>query len=204
MMNGQQLATELMAGLAPWNGVQLMPFCTAIGVGVVKNLTENLKFTTADVGTVPGFGMGTATGIKGLNNALMAQLMFARGQGFWAPFQNNGPGVEWLLFCQKCSLVVKTHLMANALLSSKHPAVFAGSGKVTVYSGITIEAMSADIVSSGPPAWAKERFPELATAVATGIVTEILQHSPVDSVAIAGAPAGVPVGGAGAGQGTVS
>lgn len=203
-MNGALLSTQIQAALAPWNGTQLQLFSSALGNGICTSLIGKLQFKTQDIGTVPGFGTGNGLGIKGLVPPLMAQIMFAKGQAAWAAKQNNGPGVEWMIFCTKVSTAVATHLATLAITKSTHPAVFAGIGKITEYKGVTADDMSSAIVAAAPGSWAKARFPELALAVATGVMTNVLGHTPVDVQAIAGAPAGIPVPGGGNGNGVVT
>lgn len=203
-MNGAQLAQDIESALAPWNGGQLKIFSSALGNGITTALIGKLRFTTTDSGVIPGAGIGNGIGIKGLDDAIMAQLMFAKGQSTWAASQNQGPGTEWMVFCSKISLAVKKHLGTTAILKSTHAPVFTGSGKVLAYSGVTADAMSSAIVAAAPGDWAKARFPELALAVATGVMTNILTHAPTDVQVISGAPAGTPSGGSGTGAGVVT
>lgn len=199
---GPLLSQEIEAALAPWNGVQLKTFSLALGGGIVLALTGKLQFQTMDVGTGAGVGAGMGMGVSGLQNAQMSGLMYDKGQGWWSAHQKDGPGVEWKIFCDKISLAVKNHLAKNAQLISNHGPVALGVGKVQRYFGVTPVEMTAAIVGLAPQ-WAAARFPELADAVATGVMGGILQHSPKDQVQIVGAPAGIPVPAAGAGIGKV-
>lgn len=203
-LSGSGLASEIQTALAPYNGTQFAPFCNAIGMGIVLATSGILTFTTSDVGTVPGVGVGTGTGIAGLVTSNIQTQMYNKGQSFWSSFQNNGPGVEWSNVCAKIALAVKTHFAANATLTSTHTPVFAGVGTVLSYAGVTIPAMKAAIVAQAPGSWASARFPELAEAVATGVVLELTTHSPTDIVTITGSPIGIPVPGAGSGAGIVT
>lgn len=204
-LSGPGLASEIETALQgiTWNGVQLNAFSQAIGLGVVTPVSGLLTFTTTDNGTVPGSGTGTGSGITGLDVTNIADLMFDTGQTFWAPSQNNGPGVQWRLFCDTVSQTIVDHFANNAELTSTHSPVFVGTGDVTAYAGVLPPVMAASIVSFAPPTWAAARFPELAQAVALGVMTEILTHSPADSVTIVGSPSGTPVPGAGTGTGIV-
>jgi hypothetical protein len=200
---GPDLSDKIKAALTPWNGVQIDPFCQALGNGLVLATSGQLSFTTKDSGAVPGAGAGTGKGIKGLDSAKMSKVIFDTGQGFWSAFQRDGAGVEWKGFCDKLSKAITEYLKAEADLVSTHAPVFAGSGQVLKYFGLVPDGVSGIIVAQGPPGWAAARFPELALAVATGYVTEITGHTPSDFVAIAGSPAAPPASGSGAGAGKV-
>lgn len=203
MILGPLLAQEFEAAFAPWNGVELQPFCLGLGTGIALSLSGQLQFATADIGAVAGAGSGTCSGISGLVAANISQVCYAKGQSFWASSQRDGPGVEWQGFCDKMAAAFCAHVKKNAELNSIHTPVFAGNGKVQKYYGVTADQMAGLIVLNGPPTWAKERYLELAMAVSTGIITEITGHSPKDAVSIIGAPAGVPAPGGGVGSGTV-
>ena len=181
----------------------MKPFTLALGNGIALALSGKLQFKTKDAGVIPGSGVGTGLGITGLDDSKMSSTMFAAGQKAWSPLQNNGPGVEWKIFCDKVSLAVATHLKTNAILQSTHSPVFAGAGKVTAYSGVTGDDIKASIVAQSPAPWQKARMPELAEAVGKGVAEELTGHAPADSVVIAGSPAGTPSGGSGSGSGIV-
>ena len=205
-LNGAGLASEIQSALTglPWTGTELTVFCNAIGQGIVTNVSGTLLFTTSDTGQIPGSGAGVGVGITGLSPVNIADTIFNIGQGFWAPFQNNGPGDQWRIFCDTVAVPITSHFAANATLTSTHAPVFAGSGTVTAYSGITAAGMTGAITALAPPGWQAARFPELAEAVATGVVTEILGHSPADTVVISGSPSGDPEPGSGSGAGVVT
>jgi hypothetical protein len=160
-------------------------------------------FMTADTGTIPGTGSGSGTGVLGLNMSNISSLAFTTGQGFWAAHQNNGPGVKWQDLCDAVATAVVAHF-ATATLTSVHSPVFTGVGVVTAYSGVSVPVMKAAIVAAAPGSWAAWRMPELAEAIATGVVTELLSHTPASTVTISGSPTGVPVPGAGTGSGVVT
>lgn len=204
-LSGSALSGLIQAQLASkgFTGVQLTPFCNALGNGIVTATAGILMFTTADTGTIPGTGSGSGTGVLGLNMANISSLSYSTGQGFWASFQNNGPGVKWQDLCDAVATAVVAHF-ATATLTSTHSPVFTGVGVVTAYSGVTVPAMKAAIVAAAPPSWAAWRMPELAEAIATGVVTELLSHSPASTVTISGSPSGTPVPGAGTGSGVVT
>lgn len=191
-----------------FSGVELDNFSNALGNGIVDGSSGILTFTTADVGNVPGNGVGSGTGVTGMVESSMAGVIFSTGQGFWSSFQNNGPGVKWQDLCDAVSAAVVAHFSAAATLTSTHSPVFDGVGTVTVYAGVTIPVMKAAIEAAAPASWLSHRFPELAEAVATGVVTELTTHSPADVVAISGTFTGStppgPVPGAGSGSGVVT
>lgn len=205
-LSGPTLSGLIQANLTGkgFTGVQLTAFSNALGNGIVNATTGILMFTTADVGTIPGSGSGSGTGVLGLNQVNIASLAFTTGQGFWAPDQNNGPGIKWQDLCDAVAAAVVTHFSAEATLTSTHSPVFAGTGLVVAYSGVAVPVMKAAIVAAAPGSWAAWKMPELAEAIATGVVTELLTHSPASSVTISGSPSGVPVPGAGSGSGVVT
>jgi hypothetical protein len=204
-LSGSGLTSELESALSQYSsGTEFNVFCSALGNGIVNACSGIIMFTTADVGTIPGIGVGAGTGITGLVAANIQSQMYNTGQGFWSPFQNNGPGVEWANICSKVASTVKAHFAANATLTSNHTPVYVGVGTVVSYTGVTISGMKAAIVAASPGSWASYRMPELAEAVATGVVTEILSHSPTDTVTITGTPIGMPSPGTGSGSGVVT
>jgi len=204
-MDGAALSSAIQSTLsAGWSGTQLTNFCNAIGMGVVGALKGSLTFTTADVGTVPGTGIGSGSGIKGMNVSNISSLIYSTGNGAWASQQRDGPGVEWMNFCTKVATAINTHLMSTAILTSTHTPVFAGVGTVLAYSGVTASAVKSSIIAAAPGSWASTKFPDLANAVATGLMTELLGHSPIDTVTIVGSPTGSPSPGSGSGSGIVT
>lgn len=205
-LSGSALSGLIQANLSSkgFTGTQLVPFCNALGNGIVDGTTGLLMFTTADTGTIPGTGSGTGTGVLGLSNANISSIAYTTGQGFWSSFQNNGPGIKWQDLCDAVADAVVTHFSSAATLTSTHSPVFAGTGMVTAYSGVSVPVMKGTIVAASPPSWAAHRMPELAEAIATGVVTELLSHSPASTVAISGSPSGTPVPGAGSGSGVVT
>jgi hypothetical protein len=205
-LSGSALSALIQTELAGkgFTGVQLTNFSNALGNGIVTATSGILLFTTADTGTIPGTGTGSGTGVLGLNMANISSLAFSTGQGFWASFQNNGPGIKWQDLCDAVATAVVAHFSAAATLTSTHSPVFAGTGIVTAYSGVSVPVMKAAIVAAAPGSWASWRMPELAEAIATGVVTELLTHASASTVTITGSPTGVPVPGAGTGSGVVT
>lgn len=205
-LSGSALSGLIQVQLAGkgFTGVQLTPFANALGNGIVTATTGVLMFTTADTGTIPGTGSGSGTGVIGLNMANISALAFTTGQGFWAANQNNGPGVKWQDLCDAVAAAVVAHFSSAATLTSTHAPVFSGVGTVVSYSGVAIPVMKAAIVAAAPPTWAAAKMPELAEAIATGVVTELLSHAPASTVTISGSPSGIPVPGAGSGSGVVT
>lgn len=205
-LSGSGLSSEIKTALQGigWSGTQLTVFSDAIGQGIVLATSGVLSFNTSDSGTIPGDGIGAGVGIIGMSDSSMSSVMYSTGQGFWSSFQNNGPGVEWQNFCDVVSEAIVLHFTTNATLTSTHNPVFAGTGTVVSYSGLAIPDMTSAIVAQAPASWASARFPELAEAVATGVITEILGHAPADFVVISGSPSGAPVPGAGSGTGVVT
>lgn len=206
-MDGSVLSLAINASLsAGWHGTQLTPFCNALGMGIVTALKGQLTFTTVDVGLVAGAGpaAGIGAGIKGMVPANIQTTMYNAGQASWSAFQRDGPGVQWMTFCMKVSTAVNLHLKTTSILTSTHAPVYLGSGTVQSYSGVTASQVQAAILAAAPPSWAAHRFSELALAVATGLMTEILGHSPTDTVTITGSPSGTPASGAGVGSGIVT
>jgi hypothetical protein len=205
-LSGSALSALIQSELSAkgFTGVQLTTFSQALGNGIVNGTSGILTFVTADVGTIPGTGVGTGTGILGLSEASIASLIYSTGQGFWSSFQNNGPGIKWQDLCDAIAKATVTHFSSDALLTSAHTPVFVGVGTVVSYSGVTISGMKSTIEAATPPSWLGWRMPELAEAVSTGIVTELLSHSPASTVVISGVPSGPPVPGSGSGAGVVT
>lgn len=205
-LSGSGLSNEIESALAGigWDGTSLTDFSSAIGNGIVNATSGILEFTTSDVGLVPGTGTGTGTGVTGMSDSSMSSDIFSTGQDFWSSLQNDGPGEEWQKFSDKISETVVNHFSTNATLTSTHSPVYSGTGTVVSYSGVAISDMTSAIIAQAPAAWTSARFPELAEAVATGVVNSLLNHSPADTVDITGSPSGTSSSGTGSGSGVVT
>lgn len=195
------LSGAVLSGLIQTNltakgftGTELTNISNAIGNGIIT-ASATLTFVTADLGTIlgTGIGVGTPPGIKGMLSTNISGDIFNTGQGFWSAQQNNGPGIKFQDFCDAVGDAVISHFSIAATLASVHTTVLSGTGTVTVYTGVTIPTMKSAIVAAAPGSWAAAKFPELAEAVATGVVNELTGHTPIDIVIIgAGTPGAVP------------
>lgn len=206
-LDGSLLSSELESAYSSigWNGSELTTFSNALGNGIIQAISGALQFTTQDTGQTPGNGVGVGTGVTGMDDTNMSGIIFNTGQNFWSSEQNNGPGTDWQVFCDQTAQIVVNHFSTNAQLDSTHNPVFDGTGTVDSYSGIDITTVKNSITSQVPSSWNSARFPELAEAVATGVVNEILGHSPVDTVTITGTASSTPTSpGTGTGSGVVT
>lgn len=196
-LSGSVLSNLIKSELQPeFNGTQLDNFCNALGNGIITSVTGFLTFTTSDLGLPLGSGTGIGSGILGLSNSTISADIFSKGQTFWSAYQNDGPGKKWEDICNAVGISVKSHFSSAAILTSVHTPVLNGTGTVITYSGVTISAMKTAIVNAAPSSWSAPgaRFPELAEAVATGVVTELTGHIPVDIIIIGAGAAGPTVG----------
>ena len=170
-------------------------FSNAVAAGIVMSIVGK-SFATTDVGTVPGTGVGSGTGIVGLSSPNMVSVAIAA-------MPSTGVNANPLM--QAIMNAVVSHLAASATLTSTHTPVFAGTGTIVVGSiPVIIAEMSGNIDSqlSGAGAVGVNRT-VLSNAIATGIVTEILAAG-TGTVTISGSPGGVPSPGGGSGTGVIT
>jgi hypothetical protein len=178
------------------NGDNKKKFCKAIATGIVKSV-KGKTFVTLDVGTIPGIGQGTGIGIMGLMPDQMAKVAMAAGPTML--------GANALKLMTAIMNATQQHFAMSASLSSTDTPVFLGSGVMVLGSiQVTPDEMSSNIKQALDDAGAKGKNREpLAKAVAAGVSFGLLTMG-TGSLVIVGAPTGIPVGGGGPGQGTVS
>lgn len=169
-------------------------FCNALGNGIVNHIVGS-SFTTTDTGTTPGSGTGTGTGIVGLTSSNMVSVAIAT---------MSSTGVNANPLMQAIMDAVVTHLN-DASLSSTHAPVVIGAGIVDIGSiSVTSGGMKSTILTEFSSVGATgSNADNLAEAIATGIVTEILAAG-TGNVTIVGSPPPTPVAGVGTGIGVIS
>lgn len=158
------IKTNLLANDA--NGENLTKFCNAVGLGIVQSISGK-AFTTSDFGTVPGFAMGTGTGITGLTSSLMQSAAIAA---------MSSTGVNAAKLMQSIMDATVQHLSTAAALNSVHTFVWDGTGTIDIGSiAVTIPNMASNIDAAlaAEDATGYKRA-DLALAIATGIVSNIL------------------------------
>lgn len=176
------------------NGSNKTIFSNAIAAGIVMSIVGK-SFSTIDVGTIPGTGVGVGTGLTGISSANMSSVAIA---ALPSTGTNAVPMMDAIMNA------VQTHL-ATATLSSTHTPVFAGSGTIVVGSIPVVQSeMAGNIESqlSSAGANGSNKF-ALANAIAAGICTEILVAA-TGTVTISGSPSGTPSPGGGSGTGVIS
>src|SRR5271170_261855 len=123
------LSANVLSGLIQANleafgadGYNLTKFCDGVAAGVVMSIVGQ-TFTTMDVGTIPGNGTGTGTGIVGLSSSAMETVALAAmsSRGVNAPNLMNA-----------IMSAVVTHLGAAASLASVDAPVYLGTGTIVV------------------------------------------------------------------------
>jgi hypothetical protein len=176
-------------------GANKVKFANAVAAGIVMSIAGK-TFVTADVGTTPGAGVGSGVGITGLTSSNMVTTSMG---------VMPSTGVNASLMFQSIHDAVVSHLSSNALLTSSHTPVFLGAGTIVVGSiPVSISEMAGNINTQIVNAGANgSNKMILCTAIATGVVTEILSTA-TGTVAIVGSPSGTPSPGAGAGAGVIS
>lgn len=180
------------------NGSNRTVFANAVAAGIVMSIVGK-AFATADVGLVPGIGVGSGTGVIGLSAPTMTTTAVNA-------LPSTGVNAEPMM--RAIMMATVTHL-ADATLTSSHTPVFLGSGTIVIGSiPVMISEMSSNIdvqlLSAGANG---SNRTILSTAIATGIVNEIIAAG-TGTVTIAGTFTGSvppgPVPGAGAGTGVIT
>lgn len=195
------LASLIQANLAGVGakGSNLSVFCTAVAAGIVLSIVGK-AFATADVGLMPGIGVGAGVGITGLDPSAMQSTALAT-------MHSHGSNAEKLM--EAIMTAVVTHLSSAATLTSNHSPIFQGAGTIVVGSiAVVASEMGNNIDSQLQAAGAKgANRSELANAIAAGIAGNILSAG-TGAVAITGTFTGPippgPIPGAGAGAGVIS
>ena len=176
-------------------GANRVIFSNAVAAGLVMSIVGK-AFATTDTGTVPGNGNGSGTGIVGLSSSNMTSVAVAA-------LPTTGVNAEPLM--RAIMMATQAHLASAATLTSTHTPVFAGTGTVVVGSiPVVISEMAGNIDTQLGNAGANgSNRMILSTAIATGVVTEILAAG-TGTVTITGSPTGTPSPGSGSGSGVIS
>lgn len=189
----------LLSGIG-FIGTRLMDFTDAVGNGAESHVVGK-PFTTTDTGQVPGIGVGTGTGVVGMNSAAMSAGIFSQAVGFFGQ-----SGSRLMDLCDQIAAANLTE-MAKALLSSNHTPVFSGAGVVDVGSVGVVGPDWGNAIESAAPSFIGSQWGNFAQALGGGQANEILA-SGTGNVAISGTFTGStppgPVPGAGTGSGTIS
>ncbi len=170
-------------------------FSEAIANGIIMSIASK-TFTTSDTGLVPGTGTGNGTGITSLSSSNMTSTTLAL-------FPTTGVNAERLV--RAIMQAVVTHLTTSATLTSSHTPVYSGTGIINIGS-ITVSTieMTTNIDNQlfliGANGYNRTI---LSSAIATGIVTEIIGFG-TGTVIITGTPSGIPTSGSGSGTGVIN
>lgn len=176
-------------------GDKLPDFCNAVGNGSVNHVVGK-QFTTTDVGSTPGSGNGSGTGINGLVQSNISNSIYAKCVSTFGQF-----GSKLQDFCDAVASACISE-MAKATLSSTHSPVFLGSGVVDIGSIAVVGADWGLAIESAAPSFLGSQWPNMAKAMGEGQADEILA-SGTGTVTISGS-GGTPVPGVGTGTGNIS
>lgn len=173
-----------------------MDYCLAISEGSILSIVGK-SFNTVDVGTIPGAGVGTGTGLTAIQQATVQGVTMSTAMGT----QFKGPQ---LLATSKFYAEALIQEMLQASLTSAHAPVFLGSGTIIPGSiPVNPAEWSGNIFTAGQGKQFKgPQWMNWCKALAAGGVAGFATAT--GTVVIAGSPAGVPVGGGGSGAGTIS
>jgi hypothetical protein len=178
-------------------GSSWQDMCDVIGAGAVGGIVGK-AFATVDVGTVPGVGKGTGTGIIGVVPAVLSASLFTA-------MSVLGPGTSLPDLCDAIANAMVGELGA-ASLSSNHAPVFAGAGMVTVGSIPVVGSVIGDSIKAAGigKGFLGESWPTIAQVIGAQIAASILAGA-TGSVTIAPVSTSPPTSaGAGVGSGTLS
>ena len=197
MISGSNWSTTLLASLGGkgFVGTRLSDFTDAVGNGGQSHVVGK-PFTTTDVGTVPGTGAGTGTGIVGMVAAAISSLIFAAASASFGQF-----GTRLMDVTDSIADACLSE-MALATLTSTHSPVFAGTGTVDVGSIPVVAAGWGTAIFAAAPSFLGTQWNNFAQALGEQ-ATNVLAAG-TGTVTIAGSPSGDPSGGAGTGVGVIS
>ena len=193
-MTGTIIGTMTAAGLI---GTSVPSFAMAVGDGSITPII-GAPFTTTDIGTVPGAGVGTGVGLTGPVDSLIAQAIFV---GLVSKFGSAGDSLLDITDSVAGAFVAE---LALATLTSTHTPVFAGSGTIVVGSISVPASAIADMIEQSGVAsgFLGDSWPDIAEVVGQEFSSGLALAT--GSVVIAGAPTGTPAPGAGTGSGSIS
>lgn len=200
------------------NPSYFIAFCLAVGKGIADG-TPTISFRTVDTGVAgapPIPGVGTGVGIK-VDSEYMSQKMYEAARTSiksklgktlheaWPPPKGNTG--EWLkALTDGIAEAVKEHYQISWILTSTHPIVYAGSGKIVNggFFGVQ-EPRVATTIQVAAPVMKGSYWPDLCQAIAKGY-TDGIHNRSTGTVTIAGIcvpspgqACGLPLPGAGTG-----
>ena len=200
MITGTVWANDLYSRLVGigFEGSSLQKLANTIGDGSAMAVV-GVAFTTVDVGTVPGAGIGTGTGITGLSASAMSNNMYTLSV---SSFGSEGSKLKDICDAIAASCVAQ---LALAHLASVDAPVVIGTGSVVVGSiAVTASSWSSAISTQGEAnGFQGSQWPNWAQAIGGGQAQEVLADG-TGSLIIAGATPGSPSPGTGGGTGTIS
>lgn len=200
-MDGSNMSGTLFSALSGlgFSGDNLTDYCDAIGIGSIDNHLVGLAFTTEDEGTTPGAGVGTGTGLSGLDETALANALF---QAHVSAFGQAGDDLQDL--CDQLAAALISEI-ALATLSSTHTPVFSGTGEV-VPGSIPVDptAWGSAIESEGAGfGFVGDNWPDAAESVASEYAAAMANAT--GTVDITGSPSSSSTSpGTGTGSGTLS
>lgn len=197
MISGASWSATLLASLSGkgFVGSRLSDFTDAVGNGGQAHVVGKV-FTTTDVGTIPGTGVGIGIGIVGMIAATISTLIFAAASGLFGQFGSRLMDVTDSI-ADAC-----LSEMALATLTSTHAPVFAGTGTVDVGSIPVVAAGWGSAIDAAAPSFLGTQWPNFAQACGEQ-ATNVLATG-TGSVAISGSPSGPTIPGGGVGVGVIS
>ncbi len=176
-------------------GARLHLFTDAVGNGSQQH-SSGKSFSTQDVGTVPGAGQGSGTGIT-VNGANAANNIFAlaTAAGFMGQRLHD--------VCDACGQTLQDEY-AQATLQSVDAPVFLGVGTIVQGSIAVVGPMWGTQIQSLGTAdnFIGQRWPDFSNAIGSGQAQEVIANG-TGTLTIVGS-GGTPSPGSGSGVGTMS
>jgi hypothetical protein len=198
---GPAWSSDLLGRLSAkgFSGSYLSVVTTAVGQGSQLAVVGK-PFSTTDIGTIPGVGVGTGVGVTGLSASTISSEIFSNCV---STFGQSGAKLQDFCDAMAASCVAQ---MALATLTSAHTPVFAGVGTVVVGSiGVVPAGWGSSIAGLGSAAGlVGSQWNNWANAIGKGHADGV-KNTGTGTVTIVGSPTSpTPVPGAGTGTGTIS
>jgi hypothetical protein len=184
-----------------FQGQRLIEFTDAVGFGSVSHIVGK-SFTTTDIGSITGLGIGTGTGIVGLISSFISDNIFNLCQ---SAFGQSGSRLRDITDALAQALITELNL---ATLTSQHTPVFLGSGTIDIGSiGVIGGPWGTSIESEGSGhGFQGIHWGNFASAIGEGQAQGVL-NSGTGNLTIVGSFAGAtppgPLPGAGIGTGVI-
>lgn len=196
-LSGAAWSADLYSRLVYYgfDGARTHDFTDAVGLGSALHLIGK-PFTTVDVGLTPGAGVGTGTGISGLDAFTIGDQIFSNCV---EAFGQSGSVL--LDFCRIIGASCVSQ-MGTATLTSTHAPVYLGQGSINAGTVIVIPQLWGLSILTQGASLQGSQWPNFANAIGMGMGTNVL-NSGSGTVDIVGG-GGPPVLGAGVGAGTIS